>query len=183
MKNSNKEINTLSLWTWQTPGFSIIEDKVDHNLSEFNKIYSGYLKSCEELSGQIDTDQFIFCNTQDKPWGENRMKWELEVPKHRVRLICSITWNWILAKNSGNSNVCEPPEKFFNLSMNTKSHCFNSREEFESKFHSGWKDKTTKELWDALFVEAVQGTCTHALLLLPVDSEWVIYDPTDEPRK
>jgi hypothetical protein len=171
MENNIEENNKLLLWSWQTRGFSLTEGKVDHSLSKFNRTHNGYRKSCKELVERLGTDQFIWCYTQEeKPW-DNRVKWELEVPKNRVRLICSITWHWILNRNADESRGCVIPEKFFNLSHQVNP-CF-SRAEFQNRFHDGWRNKTTEELWDSLFVDKVQGSCTHALLRYPVKEECV----------
>ena len=168
----------ISLWSWQTRDFSLEEGIVNHTLSEFDKTHRGYRKSCKELSKRIGTDQFIWCDTHDGTTWQNRVKWGLKVPEHRVRLYCSITWHWILSRNGGENVQCVPPEKLFDLSRK-----FFYRDEFCNTFHDGWRNKTTEELWDILFVDKVQGTCTHALLQFPVVSEWVIYDPRDEQKK
>ena len=166
-----EETKKVLLWSWQTRGFSITEGIVDHSLSEFNQTHYGYRKSCKELVERLGTNQFIWCYTQDEETWKNRVKWELEVPKNRVLFICSITWHWILNRNAEQSIGCIPPEKLFNLALQ-----FNpglSRNEFQNRFHDAWRNKTTEELWDALFVDKVYGTCTHALLRYPVQERWV----------
>lgn len=171
MDNNGEETNTLLLWSWQTEGFSLIEGTVDHRLSEFDQTHNGYRNSCKEFFELLGTDQFIWCDTEDAGTWSHRVKWGLEVPKDHVLLICSITWHWIMARNAGDSLGCVPPEKFLNLAQ--KLNPCLSRDEFQNRFHDGWRSKTTEELWDALFVDKVQGACTHALVRYPVKAEWV----------
>lgn len=171
MNNNKDETNTLLLWSWQTRGFSLTEGSVDHRLSEFDKTHDGYRNSCKQLLELLGTDQFIWCDTEDARTWNHRVKWELEVPKGHVVLICSIAWHWIMARNAEDSVGCVPPEKFFNLARKLDP-CL-SRDEFQQRFHDGWKSKTTEELWAALFVNTVQSACTHALVPYTVKAEWV----------
>ena len=159
MKNSDNEVDLLPLWSWQTPDFSLTEGTVDHRLSIFKKEHSGFEKSCKELSEQlgIDDDQFIWCYTYPKEQWQARERWELEVPKHRVlAYTCNVAWHWILAHNGNDYTNPVPPERLWHLARSLDSPPKINLSEFHKRFHKGWKNKTTEQLWDSpLFMTCV----------------------------
>ena len=178
MKNSDNEVDLLPLWSFQTSNFSLTGGTVNHRLSIFKKGHSGFEKSCKELSERlgIDDDQFIWCFTYPKEQWQGRERWELKVPKHRVlAYTCNVAWHWILAHNGNNYAKCCPPERLWHLA---RSHASPPLKKFEfyKRFNDVWRKKTTKQLWDTLFVDKVYGDCTDVLLRHPVEKGWVKND-------
>jgi len=170
MRNVDHTIDTWQLWSWQTANIELTEYAVDHRKSPWVDCYSQYPELCEMLSKLIGTNQFIWCDTQDGEAWKDREKWELSVPKDRVRLICSITWNWILSRSNGKTSRCRIPDRLWYLSQLEYN-------EFQNRFHDAWKDKKPEELWDMLSVNEI-GECTHALVLCPIEEDWIIRRPS-----
>lgn len=177
--NSDNEVDMLQLWSWQTPDFSLTEGTVNPQWSEKEKDVPGLPKSRKELSELLDTDtdQFIQCYTYpNKGQWPGRVRRELKVPKHHVlAYTCNVAWHWILAHNGNNYTKCWPPERLWHLARFHASPPLK-RLEFYKKFNDGWRKKTTKQLWDALFVDKVYGDCTDVLLRHPVEKGWVKND-------
>ena len=177
MENSDKEVGMLSLWSWQTPNFSLTGGTVDHRLSEKEKTVSGLPQSRKELSELLDTDQFIWCYTYpNKEQWPGRVRWELKVPKHRVlKYTCNVAWHWILAHNGNDYTNPVPPKRLWHLA---RSHVSPPLKwpEFCKIFNDGWKNKTVEELWKALFPYKVYGDCTDVLLLHPIEIGWAKND-------
>ena len=79
----------MRLWTWHTPDFSLIEEKVDHTKSKY---YRKYPETCKELYRQLEEDQIIWCylhredHSETPITRETEREWELEVPEDEVSL-------------------------------------------------------------------------------------------------
>ena len=176
MEIDTREDQNLLLWSWQTVGINLTELTVDHGKSQWVDNFPKYPELCEILSKLIGTNQFIWCMTQEEKTWKGREKWVLSVPKNSVRLICSITWNWILSRSNGETSRCQIPNRLFNLSRPRGVNI--SRDDFQSQFHRGWRDKTTEQLWDMLFVNEIGDACTNALVLCPIEKEWIRERPS-----
>ena len=170
---SNEYIN---LWTWQKKGFDIIKSEIDHNKSSWINDFPKYSELCKELSERLAYKQFIWSFTDDKIWtGNEREEWILNVPSEYVRLICSITWDWILERSNNDKCNCVVPDRLCYLSRLRGISL--SRTDFQNQFHRGWQDKTNEGLWDMLFVDKIADVCTHALILCPLKEGWIIKRP------
>ena len=172
MEIDTREDQNLLLWSWQTVGIEITELTVDHEKSPWVDNFPKYPELCEMLSELIETNQFIWCFTQKVKRFEDREKWELSVPKNRVRLFCSITWNWILSRSNGKTCNCQIPDRLWDLSPQL------GHAEFQKGFHDAWKNKTNEELWDMLLVDEIGDACTEALVLCPIEKEWIRERPS-----
>ena len=170
IQNVNNTIEVYHLWSWQTEDIDLTKGKIFNGKYPWTDNYPKYPELRKKLSIKLGTDQFIWCYTKDGEAMPRRKKWELSVPKDRVRLICSITWDWILKRNHGENIRCVIPNRLWYLSQ-------LEYKEFQNKFHDAWKDKTPEELWDMLFVNEI-GECTHALLLCPIKEDWIIRRPS-----
>lgn len=173
----------MRLWTMQTPDIDLrdIHYKIDHRKSPFVDHFPKYHQLCKILSEQLKlgTDQYIWCLTEDEKTWDGREKWELDVPQEFVRLICSITWHWILTRSNEDCSECTPPERIFhlcwqlNINLRRKPNPGFNRDSFRRQFHSGWRDKNVEELWDMLSVTEIGPKCAQALVLLPVAKDWI----------
>jgi len=171
----------MRLWTMQTPDVDLgdIHYTVDHSKSQYAATFPKYPALCKRLSEQLQlgTDQYVWCLLQDENTWDGCGKWEFNVPDEYVRLICSITWHWILTRSNEDDIKCTPPEEIYdicwtlNINMSRKSVGF-TRDTFSEQFHSVWREKNPDELWDMLEVHEVGNTCTTALVLLPV-ADWI----------
>jgi hypothetical protein len=171
----------MILWTWQTKGFDIIKSTIEHRKSSWINNFPKYPELCKILSKRLKKDSFIWCFTQEEPWKkEKREKWELCIPQNHVRFICSITWNWILARSNNTKSNCDI-NTLFNIIKCHKPTL--NRPEFQKQFHHGWKDKSDDELWQILILEKYVGApCTHAIVSCPIERKWENKNPTKDGK-
>ncbi len=188
MENSTKEVSPLLLWSWQEPDFSLTEGAVDHRRSEYYKTVAGVPKSYKELSKRLGTDQFIWCYTRQDEYnprlGCTRVEWQLKVPEDRVlRKVCSVVWHCIVWCNGGERGlVGTPPKKFERLWRGIAGRYGLKFDNFNKEFYRFWYAKTDEELWDALFLDKVDGECTDVLLRHPVEDKWVKHPRADQKQ-
>jgi hypothetical protein len=186
MGNSHHTVETWHLWSWQTKNIELTEYTVDHGKSPWFSEFPKYPELCKMLAERVGTSQFIWCYTEDGKPLADREEWELRVPEGRVRLICSITWNWILSRSREETCRCEIPiglfyrvrKLFREFGKQVGVRLDLSRTDFQNMFHDAWKSTTTEELWDMLFVDETKGACTHALVLCPIEEDWIKRRPS-----
>jgi len=167
----------MKLWTWQGKGFSLTKGILDSR--KYSAFYKDNSEAFEKLWRKLGTCQIVWCyHTKEEATFKNlkndykgKVLWELDVPeKHILKRgnICSVAWHWILTRNKGADNICDIPQmfkKWFRIAKTKRREC-------EKGFHDGWKNKTTEELWDALFLDDIVRDCSQLLVPYPVEDTW-----------
>lgn len=164
----------MKLWTWQKKDFSLINSVKLIDSRNHSEYYNEHKEKFEKLWDRLKTNQFLWCYSEkenafseaSKLEYKNHVLWELDIPVDSIfKNICSIAWSGILYGRG-----CSTPSKLRNLWIKECSDNFRKKEE---DWHRYWENKTTEELWEALFLSNTTITpCSTPLVCYPLEQQW-----------
>lgn len=160
----------MKLWTWQKKGFSLIDSVKPVDSRIHSDYYNEHEEQFEKLWDRLGTTQFLWCYTEKEDAfsqvseGEyvDHVPWELAVDSI-FQNICTTAWNLIL-----DAGRCSPPSK---RETWKREYPDNFRKKIED-WHRFWEKKTTKELWDTLFMpKEIITPCSTVLVRYPLETD------------
>ena len=167
----------VQLWTWHTPGFSLIEGRVDYTQSYYYQQTDRIAEAYHELFSRLETDQIIWCSTtwdEHSSTGHTAVCWALEVPGSEVfRYVDGMVWNRIVGIK------CSEPRRLYyewkDEAIRRHPYDHEARHAFvEEKRRAFWlREPPQDNWWDSLFIDESEGEAIWALLLHPIPSAWV----------
>jgi hypothetical protein len=161
-------VEVISVWTFQTEGFSILEGPVKPELSKYAKKYPTAYQRLWKILG---TKQFIWCMTDRRDWGNKKgfCEWALSVPRRNVlRVIDSMVWNGIIGEKGS------PPAKMFDeleryATLNDIPDVQSYIEQHAERLRNPPGDP-----WDCLFLDDLDDPRAEILLRCPIQGSWHI---------
>ncbi len=170
------------LWTWQTPDFSLLTGRVDHEKSEYVQTVRGVREAYVELAHRLGTDQLIWCYTVSDEYdslpGNTRVEWVLDVPVSSVlAFVDAIVWNRILGIECGFPRRWELEWRSEAIQVHPDN--VRARDRFvDERRRAFWDQPQPKGgWWENLFVDQQAAECVAALLIHPIMEEWVTRNP------
>jgi hypothetical protein len=169
----------MELWSWHSPGFSLLEGQVDPARSPYAKSVPGVPAAYGELARRLGTNQIIWCHTLPNQHlrvpGQEWVEWAIDVPPDRIlALTDGLVWNRILGIKCGLPRSWhyrwqqEARERYPNDAVKQADYEKKREDEFwgQSPPDGSW--------WNALFIEVQANENVVALVRHPIRPEWVV---------